>query len=186
MNTYPTDECAVFFKTREEYGQLSNMANDFPLRWEGRTVYSSEALYQAHKFFPTATTKIIVGEEMVEVCPFEIVMAQKNSMVSKMKAKKFVAMTRPDWHDIKLDVMDYCVRLKYHQHRSVMDDVLDDTLGKPIVEKSRKDRLWGAVNDYCGNLVGENLLGSLWMILRDERPNVTMPPQILPAFAMPA
>ncbi len=175
MTLYAPESCAVFFKTREEYGELSNMANDFPLRWEGRIVGSSEALYQAHKFDPEA--KML--DAGVEVCPFEVVIAQRNSMVSKMKAKKYRALIRPDWETVKLDVMNYCLRLKYHQHRTVMDRVLDDTEMMPIVEKSRKDRLWGAVNDYRGNLEGENLLGQLWMIIRDERPLVNMPEKIL-------
>lgn len=174
MNQYLTEECAVFFKTRELYGELSNMANDFPLKWEGRRVGSSEALYQAHKYLPD--TRVL--DNGIEVSPFEVVFAQKNSMVSKMKAKKFRLVMREDWHSIKLDVMNYCVRLKYQQHREIMDRVLDDTLDLPIVERSRKDQLWGAVNDYKGNLVGENLLGCLWMIIRDERPNVTIPATI--------
>lgn len=171
MTLYDPHDCAVFFKTREEFGELSNMANDFPLRWEGRIVGSSEALYQAHKFHPDALTL----DAGVEVRPFEVVISQKNSMVSKMKAKKYRALIRQDWEAVKLDVMNYCLRLKYHQHRGVIDRVLDDTGAMPIVEKSRKDRLWGAVNDYRGHLEGENLLGQLWMIIRDERPDVAMP-----------
>ncbi len=164
---YSPEECAVFFKTREEFGELSNMRNGLPLLWEGRTVYSSEALYQAHKFLPNTEA-------------FEVVIAQKNSMVSKMKAKATIYREeiRPDWHSVKLDVMNYCVRLKYHQHRALLDEVLDSTIDMPIVEKSRKDRLWGAVNDYKGFLEGDNLLGQLWMIIRDERPLVSMPTNI--------
>lgn len=180
MITYETDKCAVFFKTREEYGELSNMRHDYVLRWGDRLVHTSEALYQAHKFLPQTTTMIVDEDGEREVCPFEVVISQKNAMTSKMKAKRFRLLTRPDWHDIKLDVMNYCLRLKYHQHREVMDQVLDDTMGLPIVEKSRKDQLWGAVNDYRGNLVGENLLGNLWMIIRAERPEVSMPLLIIP------
>jgi len=38
--------CAVFFKVGEEWGELSNMHNEFPLRVGGVPVGSSEALYQ--------------------------------------------------------------------------------------------------------------------------------------------
>jgi ribA/ribD-fused uncharacterized protein len=162
MITYKIDECAVFYKTREHLGELSNMHNDFPLEWGGRTVGSSEALYQAMKFDPA-----VVAEDGLR--PFEVVIQQRNSMVSKMKAKKYRAFMLPEWHDIKLDVMEMCLRLKYDQHRATMDAVLDETGNLPIVERSRKDRLWGAVNDYHGNLIGENLLGQLWMILRSSR-----------------
>jgi ribA/ribD-fused uncharacterized protein len=173
LNIYPVSESAVFHKTREEYGELSNMRHDFVLRWDGRRVHSSEALYQAMKFPREA--RVFDPALGKEVSPFEVVISQTNAMTSKMKAKKYRELTRPDWHTIKLDVMNYCIRLKYLQHREWMDQVLDDTMGLPIVEKSRRDQLWGAVNDYRGNLVGENLLGCLWMILREERPNVELP-----------
>jgi len=170
MNIYPIDQCAVFFKTREEFGELSNMAGGFPLMWEGITVHSSEALYQAHKFLPGSV-------------PFEAVISEKNAMVSKMRAKKleYRSQLRPDWDDIKIDVMNYCLRLKYLHHKMIIDDVLYMTAGRDIVEKSRKDQLWGAINDYRGNLVGNNLLGSLWMIIRDETPNVELPDMIIPS-----
>ena len=42
--------CVVFFKVREEWGELSNMHNEFPLRVGGVPVGSSEALYQAMRF----------------------------------------------------------------------------------------------------------------------------------------
>lgn len=176
MTEYPIDDCAVFYKTREEYGELSNMRNGLPLMWEGYRFHSSEALYQAQKFLPGV--RIYDPSEEKEVSPFEVVMAQTNAMVSKMKAKKYASVIRPDWDDVKFEVMNYCVRLKYHQHRAFMDGILDDTLGRPIVEKSRKDRFWGAVNDYRGNLVGMNVLGELWMVIRSERPNVILPKTI--------
>ncbi len=169
MNVYQADECAVFFKTRELYGELSNMHNDFPLEWEDRIVESSEALYQAHKFDRDLVVTIIQDSVEHEIKPFEIVISQKNSMVSKMKAKKFRLHMRPTWHDEKLDVMDWVLQLKYQQHRAVLDAVLDCTGEMPIVEKSRKDQLWGAVNNYRGQLVGLNLLGELWMLIRSER-----------------
>ena len=159
---YDPLKCAVFFKTREKYGELSNMRNGLPLEWEDRVIYSSEALYQAHKFYP-------------ESGPFKEVISQKNSMISKMMAKEYRFEMRNDWAEIKLDVMNYCLRLKYYQHRELLDLVLDETLDLPIVEKSRKDRLWGAVNNYDGRLEGENILGNLWMIIRDERPSVSLP-----------
>jgi predicted NAD-dependent protein-ADP-ribosyltransferase YbiA (DUF1768 family) len=44
------EDCVVFFKVGEEYGGLSNMSNDFPLRVNGLRIGSSEALYQSCRF----------------------------------------------------------------------------------------------------------------------------------------
>ena len=38
------ENCVVFFKVNEEWGGLSNMSNDFPLRVNGLRIGSSEAL----------------------------------------------------------------------------------------------------------------------------------------------
>jgi hypothetical protein len=43
-------ECVVFYKVNEEWGGLSNMSNDFPLRVNGVRISSSEALYQLCRF----------------------------------------------------------------------------------------------------------------------------------------
>lgn len=143
------------------------MAHGYPLNWDGRVVHSSEALYQALKF---PRDLKVDGHS-----PFELVIREPNAFLSKRIAQRYTHHTIPEWHDIKLDVMNYCIRLKYLQHRDEIDIVLDHTEDRPIVEKSRRDNLWGAVNDYKGNLVGENLLGELWMMIRSERPNIVLP-----------
>ena len=131
------------------------MTSGFPLEWNGYRVASSEALYQAQKFYP-------------DTPEFKKVLAQTNPFVSKNVAKSFDSV-RPDWHDIKLDIMYECLLLKYEQHRIRIDQVLDETENLPIVEKSRRDQFWGAINTYRGYLEGENVLGQLWMIIREGR-----------------
>lgn len=149
------DDCAVFCKTKERFGELSNMCGGFPIIIDNKLVaYSTEALYQAYKF-----RNIPIRREILD---------QSNAMVAKMKAKKYPTMVRADWDDIKLDVMNYCLRLKYNQHRDRIGKVLEDTRGMPIVEKSHKDRIWGAVLNRSGQLEGLNLLGGLWEIVRSE------------------
>lgn len=162
---YDPNHCAVFFKTREKFGELSNMASGFPIKWGEQIVHSSEALYQAHKF----DRSIVVDG----VSPFDTIISERSPFISKKKAQHFSEYMRWDWHEVKLDVMDYCLRLKYSQHKKRLDRVLDATKDLPIVEKSRSDRTWGAVNDYKGNLEGLNLLGQLWEIIRAERPSLT-------------
>ena len=50
LRTYEPEECVVFRKTAEAFGGLSNMAAGFPLKVNGVSVRTSEALYQACRF----------------------------------------------------------------------------------------------------------------------------------------
>ena len=58
---YERSKSVVFFKTKEAFGGLSNMASGFPLRVNGVRIHTSEALYQACRFphMPEVQRKII-------------------------------------------------------------------------------------------------------------------------------
>lgn len=151
--------CVVFFKVREEWGSLSNMAGGFALEIAGIKVPSAEALYQAMRFshLPEIQREIV---------------SQKSPMAAKMKAKKDgrrELLTRCDWNEVRLQVMRWVLRVKLVQcwGEFFVDDLLA-TGSRPIVERSRKDRFWGAVPDENGVLRGENMLGQLLMELREE------------------
>lgn len=152
------DDCAVFFKVREEFGSLSNMAGGFPLTVCGELVPSSEALYQALRF----TSHPDIQREII---------SQKSPMAAKMMAKKEKRrerLSRPDWPQIQLDVMRWCLRVKLVQNFGEFFETLLSTRQRPIVEQSRKDQYWGAVLGPDGHLHGENHLGRLLMELRSE------------------
>lgn len=123
----------VFFKVKEEWGGLSNMSNDFPLRVGGVRVGSSEALYQAMRFPHQPDWQ----REILEV---------PHAMQAKMKAKKEGRRqkhSRPDWEAIQEDVMRWCLRVKLAQHPGEFGRLLRATGSRPVVERSRKDRFWG-------------------------------------------
>ncbi len=150
------ENCAVFYKVKEEFGGLSNMSGGYSLKINGETIYSSEALYQACRFphEPTWQKEII---------------SQRSPMAAKMKAKKDNRRkdySRSDWQDIRLDLMRWVLRVKLAHHYNAISEILLATGDRPIVEKSRKDRFWGAVEDKEGILHGCNQLGQLLMELR--------------------
>jgi ribA/ribD-fused uncharacterized protein len=154
-NRYHRGECITFRKTNEPYGALSNLCGGYPLRLHGVTVLTSEALYQSCRFphLPHLQTEIV---------------SNRSPMGAKMKAKHYRDHTRPDWDDVRVTIMDWCLRVKVFQHRS-LDTLLESTGTKDIVEDSHNDRFWGAVPEATGGaLVGENVLGRLWMNLRRE------------------
>ena len=108
-------------------------------------------------------------------------MTRKQQIVSnnpKMTAKHWeMTHRREDWGAIVLNVMKFCLQLKYEQSEDFRD-ALTLSKGKIIVEDetSRKTTRTGRTNDadtwgvvLVGNIfVGSNLMGRLLMELRDN------------------
>lgn len=153
--TYRRKECVVVFKTHNRFGGLSNMASGFPLTINGITILTSEALYQACRFphLPNVQ-RIIIG--------------QRSPMTAKMKSKPYRSQTRADWDAVRVQIMEWCLRVKLAQHGDTFGRLLLSTEDKPIVEESRKDDFWGAKAQDFATLVGANVLGQLLMNLRHE------------------
>lgn len=155
IRVYERAESVVFFKTREAFGGLSNMAAGFPLVVNGVPIRTSEALYQACRFpdLPDIQAKII---------------EQASPMSAKMVGKPFRHQTRPDWEAVRMNIMRWCLRVKLAQNWQTFGDLLLETGSRPIVEQSRKDEYWGAKPTEDGTLVGMNVLGRLLMELREQ------------------
>lgn len=151
---YRRDHAAVFLKTREQFGGLSNMASGFPLRVNGVAIRTSEALYQACRFphRPELQAKII---------------EQASPMTAKMVGKPFRDDSRPDWDRVRTKIMRWCLRLKLAQNYPAFSELLLSTGDQPIVEQSRKDDFWGAKPVDGDGLIGCNILGRLLMELRE-------------------
>jgi len=73
--------------------------------------------------------------------------------------------------DISINVMEWCLKVKFAQHYEKLNVLLKSTHNKFIVEESSKDTFWGAKRekDY---LHGQNILGKLWMKLREEQSTI--------------
>jgi type I restriction enzyme S subunit len=158
------DDCVVFFKVDEvidglPVGGLSNMSNKFPLTIDGVRVRSTETLYQALRFPHQPNWQ-------------EEILAAPHAMRAKMAAKKEGRKkdhSRPDWEEIQVEVMRWCLRVKLAQHyQDFFVRLLDWTGHRPIVERSKKDRFWGAVLGEDGVLRGTNQLGRLLVELRES------------------
>lgn len=151
---YSQDEVVVFNKTKEKWGELSNMVAGFPLVVAGEEWLTTEALYQACRF-PT----------LPEVQ--RIILKESSPMAAKMKSKPYRKETRTDWDSARVQVMQWVLRVKLAQNYSKFSRVLKETDTHTIVERSHKDRFWGAVLGDDGILRGQNILGKLLMELRD-------------------
>ena len=152
--TYERRQSVVFLKTNEAFGGLSNMSGGFPLRVNGIPIRTSEALYQACRFPHQPKVQRLIIE-------------QASPMTAKMKSKSHRRDSRPDWDQVRVNVMRWCLRVKLAQNWGKFCELLLATGDRPIVEESRKDSFWGAKPVDEHTLVGMNVLGRLLMELRE-------------------
>lgn len=153
--TYNKLESVIFRSTKERYGGLSNMAAGYSIRVNEIIIPSSEALYQACRFplFPK------IQQEIIE---------QHSPMTAKMISRKYKNCTRQDWDVVKYKVMYWALKVKLSQNYNSFSKLLISTGEKPIVELSRNDKDWAAVETAPNILTGKNALGRLLMQLREE------------------
>ena len=155
LKTYHREECAIFLKTAERFGGLSNMAGGYSLSINGIHIPTSEALYQACRFPDRPELqKIIIG--------------QKSPMTAKMRTEPYRKDSRPDWDEVRVEIMRWCLHVKLVQHWEKFGNLLLSTGDKPIVEESSRDQFWGAKPINVDTLVGMNILGELLTALREQ------------------
>jgi N-glycosidase YbiA len=87
---------------------------------------------------------------------------------SPLEAKRlanetYKAARDPDWGNKKVAVVEAILRAKLAQHAEAQD-ALRESGDDEIVEDSPTDHFWGTGADGSG----QNMLGKLWMKLRDE------------------
>ncbi|MFW5453930.1 NADAR family protein [Thioalkalivibrio sulfidiphilus] len=103
VRTYHRKEAVVFYKTKETFGALSNMASGYPLRVNGVRILTSEALYQACRFPHLPDVQ-------------RVIIDQKSPIAAKMKSKPHRKDSRPDWDQVRVGVMRWCLRVKLAQN----------------------------------------------------------------------
>jgi ribA/ribD-fused uncharacterized protein len=152
---YDRARCAVFFTVKGDNGHLSNMASSYPLMVNGLIVGSTEALYQAMRF----PHRLDLQRRILE---------QKSPMYAKRCIAGDKAESRPDWRDIRVEVMRWVEALKLCQHTERFGGLLLSTGDKPMVEQSSRDDFWGAKVIEADQLMGINALGQLLDYHRDQ------------------
>lgn len=151
---YERDQVVSFRKTTEDFGGLSNMATGYPICILGFRIRTSEALYQACRFPHLPEVQRMIIEET-------------SPMTAKMRSKPYRDDSRPDWDDVRVKIMRWCLRAKLLHNWSEFSGLLLATGDRPIVEDSRKDDYWGAKGAEDNSLAGRNVLGRLLMELRE-------------------
>lgn len=135
-----------FYKTKDPYGFMGNF---FKARFfiYGRWWSFVEAPYQAQKTF--------VQEEQ------DAIWAVVKANDSRLLGQK-VTM-RPDWDQVKRQVMKECVLAKFLQHPDLRKQLMA-TADELLIEDSPVDWYWG-----CGaDGTGQNVLGQVLGEVREE------------------
>lgn len=170
IKEYDINKVVYFHKTREEYGELSNFAFNFPITVNGNRFETSEALYQACKFpnNPEVQLDIIRADS-----PYE----------AKRLAKANNYLIREDWNYIKDYVMIWVCCIKVFQNSAILNPLLQNTGDKEIVEVSNFDDYWGAVvrkEDY--HYIGKNVLGNIYTKMKYRLPLIEVRPPLIANF----
>lgn len=155
---YDKKNTITFAKVHEPFGELHNMAPNFPIQLNGENIFTSEHLYQAMRF------------------PFHSdiqreILKPKSPMKAKMIAKEYIQYTRPDWESVNIKIMKWCITMKLINNFDSFSQILLSTETKNIVEYSTKSSFWGSKYEN-GVLTGVNALGRLLMELRENLPKI--------------
>lgn len=146
-----TDARVRFYE--HDFYPLSNFSA-FTLIWRDLRFDTSEAAYHWEKFpGEDDESRLVRGSIQCAPSAHE---AYRIAFGSR-------ALRRPDWDDVKVDVMREILRAKVAQHEYVRRKLLA-TGERELVEDSWRDDFWG----WGPNRDGQNRLGRLWMEIRAE------------------
>jgi ribA/ribD-fused uncharacterized protein len=160
----PDDGRILFFKRdREQFGFLSNY-HEAAIVVDGETWRSTEFYYQAQKSDDAEYREAIRNATSADHAkgigsdPRRSRKSRKRSWFNGRLDKM-----RPDWNDVKLDVMRRAVAAKFGQNPNLQAQLLA-TGDAEIIEDSNFDDFWGLGRDGAGT----NWMGRVLMQLREE------------------
>ncbi|MEW5860502.1 MAG: NADAR domain-containing protein [Cyanobacteriota bacterium] len=140
-----------FYKVDDPYGCFSNFS-PHGIHLLGQDWMTVEHYYQAQKF---------VGTEDEPLIP--AIACAKTPMEAATLGRDRTRHIRPDWEQVKTQIMREAVLTKFLTHLEIQS-ILLSTGDRPIVEDSPTDYYWG-----CGvEKTGQNHLGKILMSVRQE------------------
>lgn len=140
-----------FYKVSEPYGCFSNFSVH-PIEVEGSYWQTVEHYYQSQKFVGSEEAGLI---QVIRDAPTP----EEAAAIGRDCTRKL----RPDWEQVKQQVMWKGVLTKFLTHTDILATLLD-TGDELIVEDSPTDYYWGCGQDRTG----QNQLGKTLMKVRQE------------------
>ncbi|MBU0977032.1 MAG: NADAR family protein [Nanoarchaeota archaeon] len=145
----PGPEDKIFFYPKEFY--VFDNFSSFQVNYNGVVFPTSEHAFQAMRFIKTSP----------EI--FEKIKNARSAHDAQKIAFENQEKGDPDWDKKMRDVMKDILKNKIDQHPYVLKKLLQ-TGNRKIIEDSWRDSVWGWGDDKHG----QNLLGKIWMELREE------------------
>lgn len=159
---------------KDEYRFLSNFYNA-PVTYNGVTYKNSEAAFQAAKFTHLTPDDIRakVSPSIIDGYDFDLTddhcvehaFADMSAADAKKLGRKLPI--RPDWEDVKFDIMREIVDSKFANNAYLKRKLLA-TGDEQLVERNWwHDNIWGdCACDRCKSKAGKNMLGVILMETR--------------------
>ena len=163
MNYKLDTDKEVFFYEQEFY-VLSNFSA-FNLEYDNQIFPTSEHAYHYMKFSNENDVFMISDTTLISVRHLmrEKILNAKSAHDAFKLGQENKAARRTDWEDVKFKIMKDILRHKVIQHPYVMKKLIDSG-NRELIEDSWRDAEWG----WGPNKDGQNMLGKIWMELRDE------------------
>jgi ribA/ribD-fused uncharacterized protein len=140
-----------FYKVEDPYGCFSNFS-PHSIQIEGLEWQTVEHYYQAQKFVGSENEKLIPAIRNAHTPREAATIGRDRSLI-----------LRPDWEQVKVEIMRQGVLTKFLTHRDIQA-ILLATGEELIVEDSPNDYYWG-----CGlDKTGQNQLGKTLINVRQE------------------
>ena len=149
-----TDQQVFFYE--QDFYVLSNFSA-FRVQWKGIDFDTSEHAYHWEKFRDHPDAWNTVGSIS------EQIRSASSAHAAFKLAEICKPLRRPDWNEVKADIMRGILKAKVDQHEYVKRKLLE-TGTRELVEDSWRDDFWG----WGPNKDGKNMLGRIWMEIRDE------------------
>lgn len=149
MENHKLDTDTQVFFYEQDFYVLSNFSA-FEVNYDLWSHKTAEHAYQSMKFphLPDLRLRVICAHSAHDA--FKLAEANKEKV-------------RPDWNRIKVETMRDILRAKVSQHEYVRRKLLA-TGSRELIEDSWRDNFWG----WGPNKDGQNMLGKLWMQIREE------------------
>lgn len=160
---YHVEDCVVFSKTRDKWGEFSNMNTEYPLHVGDHVFRSAEHLYQSMKHLDKPELIRRIMETPSPVAAKHVSYEQLPYTPGTLSSDTDPHHAWLDHHAI--DVMTAVVTLKYLQYKDHFESLREELNHRKIVEYSTKDNFWGMRRNDRNQemLTGQNRLGSIWM-----------------------
>lgn len=158
MPAHKLDTASQVFFYEQEFYVLSNFSA-FRLKWHGVDFDTSEHAYQWSKFsYP--------GNSQAAFDAADAILKARSAHEAFKIAEQNRVHINPDWNRNRVDIMRQILFAKAEQHEYVKRKLLE-TGTRELIEDSWRDPFWG----WGGDRRGQNVLGKLWMGIRDELMN---------------